>query len=131
VLQGDLENKLGATVKQGDNLIEIGKPNNLKVELKIADRDIQDVKLGQSGTIATLAFPGRKFPIKIDNIVPKPNAEEGDNRFTVYGSLDPENRSQQWLPGETGEARIDIRPEPLIWQWTHRLTEWARLKLWI
>ena len=30
-----------------------------------------------------------------------------------------------------GEARIDVRPEPLIWQWTHRLIEFVRLKLWV
>lgn len=131
VLQGDLQSKIAAPVKLGDALIELGKPDKLKVEIKVADRDIQDVKIGQAGTLATLAYPSRKFPITIDNIVPKANAVEGDNRFIVFATLDANNRSDQWLPGETGETRINVRPEPLIWQWTHRLTEWARLKLWI
>lgn len=131
VLQGDLESKVGSPVKQGDSLFELGNRDSLKLEVKVADRDIQSVKLGQKGTFATLARPDRKFPMTIDNIVPKPNAVEGDNRFTVYALLASGDRNADWLPGETGEARVDVKPEPLIWQWTHRLTEWVRLKLWM
>ena len=128
VLEGDLKYKIGASVQRGDALIEIGKRDKLRGELKIADRDIQDVKVGQTGTLKTSSLPGDEYPIRITNVIPKPNAAEGDNRFLVHAEV--EKASAQWLPGITGEARIDVRNKPLIWIWTHRLTDFVQLKLW-
>ena len=74
-------------------------------------------------------LPGDKYAFTVESIVPKPNPVEGQNKFIVYANLD--QASSQWYPGQEGEARIDVRPEPLIWQWTHRLIEFVRLKVWI
>ena len=49
--------------------------------------------------------------------------------FQVFATLkDP---APDWLPLQEGDARIDIVKKPLVWQWTHRLVEFVRLKLWI
>jgi multidrug efflux pump subunit AcrA (membrane-fusion protein) len=128
VLEGDLKYKLGASVRRGEALMEVGKRDKLRGELKIADRDIQDVKVGQTGTLKTSSLPGDEYPIRITNVIPKPNAAEGDNQFLVHAEVD--QASAQWLPGITGEARIDVKPKPLIWIWTHRLTDFVQLKLW-
>jgi multidrug resistance efflux pump len=129
VLQGDLKQKINAPVKQGDPLLEVGKRDKLRAELKVAERDVQDLKVGQKGKLRTNAQPGDKYPFTIANVVPKPNAQDGTNKFLVHANID--GASQQWYPGQEGEARIDVRPEPLIWQWTHRLIEFVRLKLWV
>jgi multidrug resistance efflux pump len=129
ILQGDLKNQIGKTVKEGEPLIEIGQRDKLRGELKVAERDIQDVKRGQKGMLRTSAQPGDKYPFTVENVVPKANPVEGDNKFIIYATLD--SASQQWYPGQEGEARIDVRNEPLIWQWTHRLIEFVRLKLWV
>ena len=34
------------------------------------------------------------------------------------------------LAGLRGVARIAVGREPLLWAWTHRLTEWLRLGVW-
>ncbi|MGB7160076.1 MAG: HlyD family efflux transporter periplasmic adaptor subunit [Tepidisphaeraceae bacterium] len=128
VLQGDLKHKIGVVVKQGDPLLEVGQRDKLRGELKLAERDIQDVKVGQSGELRTSAQPGDTYPFTVESIVPKPNADEADNKFIIYATLD--SASQQWYPGQQGEARIDVRNEPLIWQWTHRLVDFVRLKGW-
>ena len=39
--------------------------------------------------------------------------------------------AQSWSPGQGGEAAIFEQPRSLMYQWTHRLVDWARLKLWI
>jgi multidrug resistance efflux pump len=129
ILQGDLKQKIGTTVKEGDPLIEVGRRDKLRVELKVGERDIQDVKVGAKGKLRTSALPGDKYAFTVESIVPKPNAVEGQNKFIVFANLD--EASSQWYPGQEGEARIDVRPEPLIWQWTHRLIEFVRLKVWI
>ncbi|HEV2295670.1 MAG TPA: HlyD family efflux transporter periplasmic adaptor subunit [Tepidisphaeraceae bacterium] len=129
ILQGDLKNKIMAPVKEGETLIEIGRRDKLRGELKVAERDIQDVKKGQKGMLRTSAQPGDKYAFTVENVVPKADPVEGQNKFVIYAEL--KGASDQWYPGQEGEARIDVRPEPLIWQWTHRLVEFVRLKLWI
>ena len=42
------------------------------------------------------------------------------------GAADP-----MWRPGMMGEARVDVQKRPMIWIWTHRLVDWARLKVWM
>jgi multidrug resistance efflux pump len=128
ILQGDLKYKTNATVKEGDPLIEVGKRDKLRVELKVGERDIQDVKLGAKGELRTSAQPGDKYPFTIDSIVPRPNPVEGQNKFIIYATLD--GASSQWYPGQEGEARVNVRHEPLIWQWLHRSFDFVRLKAW-
>ena len=88
LLKGDLEDQRGKPVKQGDELMVVGRPEQLKAEIEVAERDIQEVKVGQTGWIATSSLPGDKHPIKIERIVPigQPN-KEGQNVFKVYGTL--------------------------------------------
>ena len=57
-------------------------------------------------------------------------AKEGKNLFKVYAKLTGD-RSPEWRPGMVGEARIDVREEPVWWIYSHRVIDWVRLKLWI
>ena len=52
-LRATWRDKIGSNFKQGDTLFEVGLPDHLRVELSVAERDIQDVKVGQSGKLAT------------------------------------------------------------------------------
>src|SRR4051812_4233955 len=136
VLKGDLTDKLGAPIKEGDALLELGPKQDLRVEMYVNERDIQDVKDGQLlgdaerqvGKLATTSKPTDKFGFKVERIVPIPQPRDSSNVFMVYGQL--ESRDKEWRPGMMGEARIDVRNERLLWQWTHRLIDWVRLKTW-
>jgi multidrug efflux pump subunit AcrA (membrane-fusion protein) len=143
VLSGELEEKLNAPVKEGDQLLEVGPIRDLKVELTVNERDIQYVKDGrdeknqprpdgelQKGMLATTSNPSDKYGFKVDRIVPIGNAKEGANNFKVYALLDAPSEDF-WRPGMQGEARIDVGKKPMIWIWTHRLIDFVRLKLWI
>lgn len=126
----DLKERRGAVVQMGDQLVLVGDPARLRIEIAVADRDIDDVYQSQEGTLATSAQPGRKIPIRVERIIEAAEATEGTNAFTVHavpvGEPDP-----NWRPSGTGEVRLHAGNKPLIWQWTHRLTDWVRLKLWI
>ena len=129
VLAGDLLHKVGDMFSPRDVMFEIGPVNDLKVELSVAERDIQDLKVGQPGKIATSSLPSEKWPIKVDRIVPMSKPEEGDNVFKVYATL--EKTDPNWRPGMAGEARVEVRDEEIAWIWTHRLVDFVRLKLWL
>ena len=129
VLTGDLTDQKNALKKAGEELFQVAPPHSLRAELTVNERDIQQLKPGQRGNLATTSLPTQKFGFTVERIVPMGQAKEGSNVFTVYGRMDKEDPS--WRPGLAGEARIDIQQKPLIWIWTHRLIEYIRLKLWI
>jgi hypothetical protein len=134
VMSGDLKDKVGTPVKIGEQLFEVGQLSDLQAELSVDDRDIQDVRLGierqGTGELATTAMPRAKAHLKVDHVVPLGEAKEGANVFKVVcnieGDLDP-----TWLPGQAGEARIDVEKRTVAWRWTHRVVDFLRLKLWI
>ncbi len=135
LLKSEVGDKRGAPVQQGDALFELAEDKRLRVEMTVHERDIQYVKVGQEGFIATSSLPGVKHKITVDRIVPIGKAKEGENVFTVYGTLDTSNIDEQtlasWRPGMAGEARLEGDDWPLIALWTDRLVNWVRLKLWL
>ena len=132
IIEGDLEDKLRAPVKQGDVLFEISTPDNLRATLSVADRDIQDIRGGQvqKGRLATNALPDDKYDFVIDRVIPMGKPKEGSNIFEVYGKIVGKT-SPSWRPGMAGEARVDVEPRRVIWTWTHRLIDFLKLKLWM
>ncbi len=130
VLKGDFEDKQNATVKTGDVLFELGDPDDLRAELSVADRDVQDIRVGSEGRLATNALPDDKYDLVVQRIVPLPDPKEGANSFRVYGTVKARHPGT-WRPGMSGEARVNVAKKPLAWIWTHRLIDFLKLKLWI
>jgi multidrug efflux pump subunit AcrA (membrane-fusion protein) len=128
VLKGDLEDKQGSPVKQGDELFEIGNPSSLEAEVYVPERDIQDVQDGKHGELATKSLPNDKYDFMIRRVVPDGQPKDGENVFKVYGTIKDANAS--WRPGMEGEARIDVAPKPLWWIASHRVIDFLRLKFW-
>ncbi|HYO10058.1 MAG TPA: HlyD family efflux transporter periplasmic adaptor subunit [Tepidisphaeraceae bacterium] len=142
VLEGDLKDKKNSPVKLGDQLMVIGQPDKLRGELRVAERDVQNVKANASGKLAITSLPQDRFPFKVERVVPSTEAKDGGSHFKVIVAIDPSSKdwpvdesgkkvTPPWLPGMEGEARVDVAPTSLGWKWTHRLIEFVRLKLWI
>ncbi len=148
ILKGDLYERQGAPVKQGDPLFEIAladpqNPNRFAVEaeLQIPDRDVQEVKRIRDlvaagkikrefdGELATTTDPNKEYQFDVIRIVPQGSPREAENVFSVFASI--KNPDENMVPGLTGEARVNIEKRPLIWWWTHRLVDWLKLKFWI
>ena len=126
ILSGDLEKKVGAMVKQEDELFVIGQPQNLQAKLSVNERDIQDVReslsLSKHGTgmLATDSSPGGSYGFKINRIVPTGHPEDGSSVFDVYADVDQAS-SRPGSPAMQGEAprehrappaRVDLDPPP-------------------
>ena len=133
ILKGDLSEKVGQKVPLGEELFVIAPNNSLRAELSVNERDIQNVKIGATGELATDALPMDSYPLTITRILPTPEAKEGANSFTVYADVSPDLKSEHlaWRPGLAGEARINVGKRSLAWIWTHRLIDFLRLKLWM
>jgi len=134
ILKGDLSTRIKQTVQIGEELFQITPDESLRAELTVAERDVQDVKPGARGQLATDSLPSDTFHFKVTRIIPLGNAKEGSNTFLVYGEPDPGEVAAQnpiWRPGMAGQARVDVERRTVIWIWTHRLIDFLRLKLWM
>jgi len=131
VLKGDLMEKTGSQVKEGDQLMEIAPigEHQLEAELRVNERDIQKVHVDSKGTLATTSSPDKKIPFTVSRIVPLGEAKDAANSFRVIAKI--EETDANWQPGQEGEARVDWQKKPLYYHGLHRLWEWVRLKLWI
>lgn len=129
ILQGDLRFRKGSPVKEGEALFEVGSTKAMEVEINVKDKDIQYLKVGQEGELATNSDPGTSYTFKVTRIVPLGEPKDAHNVFRVYGELQQKD-VPAWKPGMTGEAKVHTEPARLIWIWTHPLTDWIRLKMW-
>ena len=128
MVSGDLSQSLGAPVEVGDVLFEVAPLHAYRVMLQVDEREIGDVRLGQSGNLVLSAMPGTKLGFSVSKVTPVSVSEEGNNFFTVEAALD--EATPRLRPGMEGFGKIRVDRRKLIWIWTHELFDWIQLKAW-
>ena len=128
IVKGDLSQALGSPVTRGEVLYEVAPTDEYRVVLKVDDRDIGLVSLGQRGQLKLSGIPDQTIAITIDRLTPVSATEEGRNYFRVDAVMD--SHSDLMRPGMEGIAKIEIGRENLLWIWTRRLVDWLRLFAW-
>ncbi|MEW6079750.1 MAG: HlyD family efflux transporter periplasmic adaptor subunit [Thermodesulfobacteriota bacterium] len=128
LLSGDLSQRLGGAVKQGEELFQIAPLDAYRVILKVNEGRIADVAEGQRGELVLSALPAEKFDFTVTQITPLTTAAEGKNFYRVEARL--ERLSPLLRPGMEGVAKIQAGRRLLADIWTRPLSEWVRLKIW-
>ena len=128
LIRGDLTQSLGAPVQRGDVLLTVAPRERFRVIVEIDERDIARVRIGQPGSLALSALPWDSLPVTVTRITPMATAVEGRNVFEVEAAL--ADIPDSLRPGLRGMVRLAVGKEPLLWAWTHRLTDWLRLAVW-
>ncbi len=128
IVNGDLSQRLGAAVQQGDVLFELTPLNNYRVILQVDERRIADVNVGQRGPLVLSALPEEEYYFVIEKILPTTSINEGENLFRVEARL--ENPSQRLHPGMKGVGKVEVESRRLISIWTQGLREWIDLQTW-
>ena len=128
IVSGDLSQMRGSPVERGQVLFELAPLDGYRIVLRVDERDIAYVALGQRGELAVSAMPGERFPFTVTSIVPVNVAQEGRNLFRVEAQV--EGDPGRLRPGMTGVGKIDIEQRNLAWIWTRTAIDWVRLKLW-
>jgi len=128
-VEGDLRQRVGAPVKQGDSLFRVARIDTQYVEAEISERDVHEILNRTAGEVAFVAQPRLKFPVKVVRIEPAAVAKEGKNVFTVRavfsGPIQP-----WWRPGMSGVCKLGVEKRTLLWILTHRTVDFVRLWLW-
>ena len=128
LVRGDLSQRLGGAVEQGEVVFEITPLNAYRVILNVDERRIADVKKGQQGTLVLSSLPEEAYPFVVDLITPITTAKEGRNFFRVEAHLTYINDSLR--PGMEGVGKISIDNRKLFSIWTREMVEWVTLTLW-
>jgi multidrug resistance efflux pump len=128
VISGDLSQSMGSPVQRGQVLFEIAPLENYRLKLRVNEREINQVKTGQGGTLILNSLPEEPLAMIVRKITPVAAAEEGQNLFLVEADL--EETPVSLRPGMEGYGKIEVDRRKLIWIWTHDLYDWLRLWVW-
>jgi multidrug resistance efflux pump len=128
VVKGDLSQNLGAPVERGEVLFEVASSKEYRVVMKVDDRDIGLVKLGQRGQLKLSGIPDLSLNITVDRLTPVAISKEGRNYFRVEATMD--SHTDLMRPGMAGVAKIEAGRRNMLWIWSRRLVDWLRLLVW-
>lgn len=128
VVSGDLSQQLGAPVQRGQVLFEVAPLEDYRVVLKVDERDIRDLAVGQDGHLVLTSMTSTHLPVRLARITPVSTPEDGRNYFRVEAKL--QQGAERLRPGMEGVAKITAGNRKLIWIWTRYLVDWLRLELW-
>jgi hypothetical protein len=119
--------RLGKPVAKGEELMEIGELDRLRLEVAVDERDIKLVKVGQDVRFLLNSLPEKSFEIKTKVIREKAEVRETGNFFIVESDLDTLNGP--FKPGMKGEAKIYAGKAPLGEVYLRDMMEWFRMKV--
>lgn len=129
VVEGDLRDRLGAPVKQGDALFKISRIDSLYLEAQVPERDVHEILHQRTGEIAFVSQPKLKFPVRIEVIEAAATPMNNNNVFLVRCRFE-EGLQPWWRPGMSGLCKLNVEKRSLFWILTHRTTDFLRMWLW-
>lgn len=129
IVEGDLRERLGAPIKQGEALFKLARTDRMYVEGQVHERDIHEVLGKSTGEIAFVTQPKLKYPIRVSTIEPAAIPKSGGNVFLVRCAVEG-GTPEWWRPGMSGLVKLNVDKRTLFWIVTHRTTDFLRMKLW-
>ena len=128
IVSGDLHQLLGTPVEMGKVLFETAPLDEYRIILKVDEREIAYLSVGQAGELALSGIPGERLKFTVKQITPVSTAEEGRNYFRVEANM--AGGIERLRPGMEGIGKVSVGERRLIWIWTHTLVDWLRITLW-
>jgi biotin carboxyl carrier protein len=130
VVEGDLKQRIGAPVRQGDVLFRVSQLEAMYVEARVSERDVQDLKVGANGEIAFASQPKFTFPMRVVLVEPVAVSDPNHGNVFVIRCVLTGPRADWWRPGMTGLAKIEGERRTFFWIFLHSTIDFLRLKLW-
>ncbi len=127
VVQGDLGQRLGAPLQQGEELLVLAPEGRYRVIVEVGEDDVARVRPGQPGELMLAALPWKTLALEVRHVSPMAKAVEGRNVFEVEAEvLDP---PAELRPGLSGSGRVVVGERGLATGWLADLAAASR-RLW-
>jgi multidrug resistance efflux pump len=128
IISGDLNRSLGAPVKTGDLLFEVAPLDEYRLIVLVDEKQVVDVKPGQSGTLTLKAMADNSLPLVVTKVSPVFSEDEKGIAYRVEAQLARHYAGLR--PGMEGVAKIDIDQRSFAWIYLHELFDVIRLWVW-
>jgi RND family efflux transporter MFP subunit len=128
VISGDLSQRLGSPVEQGEVLYEIAPLQDYRVKLRVDEQDIRLIRENQGGRLLLAGMASDPFDMKIVRVTAVASADDGKNQFDVEATLT--NPKTAVRPGMEGIGKIQVGYRPILFIWSRPMLNWLRLSLW-
>lgn len=132
VIEGDLSQRIGAPVRQGDVLLTVAAGGRFRVVVEVDEHAIAGLQPGQAGHLRLAAWFGPSWPIRVQRITPLARVTEAGNVYEVHADLPaPADSALPALrPGLQGQAQIVVGRSPWLWNQLRPLGLRLRLAWW-
>ena len=107
VAQGDLEALVGARVEPTTPLFIIVGSENIAA-IDVDERDITDVRIGQTGTMVLKGSPGAKIRVRVSHISPVAEPVEGANVYKVEAEILAIPAGVALSPGMSASVKLGV-----------------------
>ena len=119
--------RIGKAVNKGEELMEIGELERLRLEVAVDEKDIQFVRVGQKVLFLLNSLPEKSFEVKVREIREKAEVREMGNFFIVEADLGA--LEGPFKPGMKGEAKVYAGKAPLGEVYLRDMINWFRMKV--
>lgn len=128
VVKGDLTQRLGGVVEQGEELFRLSPLHEYRIELQVPETRIGDVRPGQQGRLVFSAMTRQQYRFEVDRVTPRTVSREGQNRFIVEARLLEQHPGLR--PGMQAVGKVDVAEGRLVMIWSRAMMDWLRLNAW-
>lgn len=115
VVSGDLERHIGASLEQGQTLIEVAPLSRMMCELAIPEHEISFVQEGFPTRLKFHSVAGPSIHLTLEELHPKSELRDDQNVFV--GQIDIDNNDGKLRPGMRGDAIVYGPLRPRAWSW--------------
>lgn len=128
VVSGDQNQRIGASVRQGDVLFELAPNDRYRLILFVNEFRINDIKKDQIGQLVLTSMSDKYVDFKIRQITPIAEPRDGEAVYRVEANITSDISSLR--PGLEGVAKVYIDDRLLISIWTRSIRDWFTLQWW-
>jgi GAF domain-containing protein len=123
------DERLGEWLNAGETFVVLGRTDHLEVEARVAQKDIERVRLGQRVRLKVPARPDYTFVGTVTEVSPYADpAVPGDPTFVVRADID--NTRGLLKPGMDARAKIVGSRLPLGYLLARPFIRWIQMRFW-
>ncbi len=126
---GELRERLGAPLRQGDAVLRFAQLDGLYFELAVPEGDARLIGEGSRVEIAFRSRPDDVQEAVVTRIEPEAVVMSGGAMFIVRATP-ARGAAEWWRPGMTGIGKVVTEKRSLLDVFTRRLRDWLHLQLW-
>jgi multidrug resistance efflux pump len=126
---GNLAERLGAPVRQGDPLLRFAQLDGLYFELAVKEADAPLIAVGTEVDIAFRSRPDEVLRAVVTRIEPEASVQS-DGAVFIVRAMPVDGLADWWRPGMTGLGKLITPKRSLMDIFTRRLRDWLHLQLW-